>query len=184
MPPDAVTDTLNHLWNALHRRNSPAVIAGGLAMSYWGSPRSTQDIDLLLYSASLPLCIDSLRSCGAFQRGQSVSLGWLDLYPFQLDATEHFVTVDIDVLVGSNAYVEQSINRSIEARLTGVLQPVRIISLEDLILNKLYSGRLLDAADVSQLLESHLDRLDIGYIENWATEHQTLATFRRLLSDR
>ncbi len=50
MPPSAVLATLTHIWPRLESSGIPAAIAGGIALSYWGNPRSTQDVDLAMYT--------------------------------------------------------------------------------------------------------------------------------------
>ena len=55
MPPQAVLETLAALWATLDELASEVAIAGGLALSFWGHPRSTRDVDLTLM-------VDKIRS--------------------------------------------------------------------------------------------------------------------------
>ncbi len=46
MPPSLLLRVLDDIYGRVERLGVSPVVAGGLAVSYWGHPRSTQDIDL------------------------------------------------------------------------------------------------------------------------------------------
>lgn len=48
MPPSLLMDTLEIVFQMVADWGVSPVIAGGLAVSYWGHPRSTRDIEVLL----------------------------------------------------------------------------------------------------------------------------------------
>lgn len=48
MPPAAVIETLAFLWPAIEGKQIRTAVAGGMAFSFWGIARSTQDVDLVL----------------------------------------------------------------------------------------------------------------------------------------
>lgn len=47
MPPSVMIRSLQKIWPAIDAARIPVAIAGRIAMSFWGHPRSTQDIHLL-----------------------------------------------------------------------------------------------------------------------------------------
>lgn len=48
MPPSLLVQALNDAWQMLGEVPATKAMAGGLAVSYWGCPRSTQDIDIAI----------------------------------------------------------------------------------------------------------------------------------------
>ncbi|MFM7977552.1 MAG: hypothetical protein ACKO8U_20975 [Pirellula sp.] len=48
MPPSVLLRVVSDIYTRLETLGVSPVIAGGLAVSFWGHPRSTQDIDLAI----------------------------------------------------------------------------------------------------------------------------------------
>ena len=44
---------------------------------------------------------------------------------------------------------------------------VAVVSCEDLIVLKLFAGRILDRVDVAELLRANRDALELGYLTGW-----------------
>lgn len=53
MPPKLLLQALSGIYEQIEQLGVSPVIAGGLAVSYWGNPRSTQDIDLAVVVSDL-----------------------------------------------------------------------------------------------------------------------------------
>lgn len=176
MPPNAVLETLALLWPLLQSQGMRTAIAGGIALSYWGNPRSTQDIDLAILADGTGAFEKLLQQAGLQQRDNSTkNLGLFTLSQWQYEPADHFVAVDIDLLVADNEYYQTVLNRAKSVSLPRISIPVSVLSREDLILHKLYASRLIDQADVQNLLEMHWNHLDKNYLELWA-QHLELAT--------
>jgi hypothetical protein len=187
MPPSAVLKTLNHVWPHLAQSGIPIAVAGGIALSYWGNPRSTQDIDLAIYTDQFDPIRSILHEAGfAAKSSEEKDLGLFRLNQFEFDPVDAFVTVEIDLMVSDSEYYAQIAKRFVTVELAGVLLPIYVLSREDLVLHKVFSGRLIDQADVHQLLESHWDALDRPYLEQWSKaldiHHSFLQAVERIKS--
>ena len=169
MPPDVVMKTLARLWPLLG--SVPTAVAGGIALSYWGNPRSTQDIDLAIVIDNLGPLNDTLTNAGFVTSDKPpVELGLFSLHRWEFADHASFVNVEVDFMMSTSEYYLQAIDRTVEVNLVGVPMPVSVLSREDLILLKLYADRLIDHADVLNLMELHWPELDLQSLERWAEQ--------------
>ncbi|HEY7638665.1 MAG TPA: hypothetical protein VH814_02985 [Steroidobacteraceae bacterium] len=145
----------------------PFMLTGSFAMAYYGRPRMTRDLDIVvalgeddvsgLVAALSPdfyVDADSVRSAVASQR----------LFNLMHLATS--IKVDLIVRKGSE-YRQVEFARRRPVELSGV--KTWIVSREDLILSKLVwgkdSGSELQRRDVRTLLDDSMDR---AYLDGWA----------------
>lgn len=130
-------------------RNVRFLIVGGYAYSHYAEPRATKDLDILIATTdeNVQLVYQALAHFGAplacvtpqdFQQPKS----WFQIGvpPSRVDIVQSIDAIDFD-----SAW-ENSIEGIIDDDI-----PVRYISLDDLIRNKLAVGRLRDLADVEDL---------------------------------
>jgi hypothetical protein len=131
---------------AFNAHNVRYLVVGGYAYSYYAQPRATKDLDVFVDSSpeNAILVFEALADFGAplsgmtpkdFQDGKS----W-----FQVGVA----LSRIDVIQKIDAVDFDSAWKSSEPGLAGDDIPVRYISIDDLIKNKLAVGRLRDLADV------------------------------------
>ncbi|CAN5832474.1 hypothetical protein BH24ACT3_BH24ACT3_16480 [soil metagenome] len=164
-------DTLGEIVAALDRAGIPHMVAGSVASTYYSEPRTTQDIDIVIDpdQSSLRRFVAGLDhdryymgdAEGAFaQRSQfnviDITSGWkIDLMlcrdrPFSRTELERRQRVDIEGL------------------------QVHVASPEDTILAKLEwgatSGSERQRRDVSAIVRSMREELDLGYLRRWAGE--------------
>ena len=171
MPPSAVLQTLAHFWPLLQSAGVPSAVAGGVALSYWGNPRSTQDVDVAILASDCDPIEVILKEAGfAPKSEQPKELGLFKLLQCVFEPVDEYVTVEIDLLMSASDYYRAAFDRIKPIELDGISVPVAVLSREDLILHKLYAGRLIDQADVATLLEIHWPELDQTYLDCWATK--------------
>jgi len=171
MPPSAVLQTLARLWPRLQSSRVSVAIAGGIALSYWGNPRSTQDVDLAIHSRESDPIDDLLLESGFHpKKDLGRDLGLFHLSQWIFEPEEEYVTVEVDLMISASDYYAVALSRTKEALLTGVPIPVKVLSREDLVLHKLYAERLIDQADVASIFELHWDALDQDYLKLWSQE--------------
>lgn len=134
--------------NLLNSNGVRYLIVGGYAVAFHGHPRATGDLDV--WVPEDPTNLDRLRRAliefgfedssiprGVFKPDRRVLR--IGVAPCRLEILAQISGVDF----------EQSFQRSIACVLDGV--EVRIIGLDDLLINKGASGRLKDLADVAEL---------------------------------
>ncbi|WP_162909399.1 hypothetical protein [Aggregatilinea lenta] len=155
----------------LQRLQIPYAIGGSVASSYYGEPRTTEDIDL-----SLALDADAVDPLiVAFE-----DLGWY--VPREETAraagggsfsvNDGFWKADLFVVRG-DAFAEEALSRRREGALALTGERAWFLTPEDIILHKLRwgGGRLLDkhVRDILAVMVNYHVSLDYPYIEHWAS---------------
>jgi hypothetical protein len=162
----------------------PYMLIGGLAVSLWGEPRATLDIDLSLWVE--PDEFDS-----------TVAALSIRLRPLPQDAAAFARETRVLPVVSSQEVRADLVFAALPAELEAIrrAQPtqvggktVNVAALEDLILMKLLSEREKDAEDARRLLQRFKGKLDRTYLEPRLSELAEalarpgiLETFRREL---
>jgi hypothetical protein len=163
---------LKQLWEVLERLQLPAAVMGGIAVSLWKHVRATQDVDLLIgvepgREADL---LDALRAAGFRPKRDPpvMLLGELRLLQLLYEPIGAHIDVQVDLLLADSEYHLGALDRRIPAPLPAAGVTVSVLTCEDLVLHKLYAGRLLDLADVGALLRANRSTLDVAYLAEWA----------------
>ena len=140
------------LLREFNAHNVRYLVVGGYAFSYYTQPRATKDLDVFIENSAenTALVFAALAKFGAPVAGMSPK-------DFQDGGSVYQVGVApsrIDILQTIEAVEFAEAWEAREAGTTGDGIPVRYISFENLITNKLAVGRLRDLADVEDLRES------------------------------
>jgi hypothetical protein len=144
----------------LESRRQQYAIGGAIALSYWGAPRGTVDVDLTLYlPPEQPAeCIGLLQDIGCQFSGAEAraSLG------------EHgfcratFAGLRVDVFLPIAPFYEAA--RLRRKRLELGNQPVMVWDAESLTVFKLMFFRRKDLADIEQILRAQGPRFDRAWV--------------------
>ncbi|OGZ72388.1 MAG: hypothetical protein A2908_03005 [Candidatus Staskawiczbacteria bacterium RIFCSPLOWO2_01_FULL_38_12b] len=169
----------------LDKLEIPYVITGGMAVSVWGRPRSTMDIDIIvkLEPKNVQMLIKELLN---IDKDVYVSE---DAIKEALERKGEFNFIDpntqlkVDFWIVKNIFNQQEIQRAVPQEFEGY--HVQFVSPEDLILSKLlwhqesYSTKQLD--DIKSVLA--ISKVDMEYIKNWAEKQDTIEILNTLLSE-
>jgi hypothetical protein len=181
MAAEWLLQTLSHLWRLLQSLEVPAALMGGLAMSVWKHVRSTRDVDLLLGIdvSQLNLFLEQLHAAGFHAKREPpvISLGKLKILQFLYEPPDSFMSMQVDFLLADSPYHRQALDRRIKAWLPDSDLQIDVLTCEDLILNKLLAGRLIDKADVASLLALTAVHLDRKYLIAWLSSLKLTADF-------
>jgi len=166
-------DVLRRILDALTKAQIPYMFTGSFASSYHGTPRATQDLDIVIsptpeqlrvFSAALPQseyyfdledALDALAHRKQFNVLDLIS-GWK--VDFIIQKTRPFSHAEFD--------------RRFQIEIEGMT--IFLTSLEDIVLAKLewakpgQSERQIE--DVAWILRSRMDELDRSYIDHWVEE--------------
>jgi hypothetical protein len=152
---------LPEITSILDELRVPHMLIGGLAVSLWGEPRSTLDIDLSLWVepeefdstiAALSLRLHALPPDPmAFARDTRVL------------PVESSQGVRADLVFAALPPEREAIRRARPMQVGGKV--VNVASVEDLILMKLVSEREKDTEDARRLLARFMGRIDTAYLE-------------------
>jgi len=141
--------------------DTPYMVIGGFANLVWGTPRTTQDIDItvLVEDESIPALIGQLASCFHVLPAEPVDF----VRQTRVLPLATSTGVRLDLIFASLPYEERAIQRS---RVIEILEsPVRICSPEDLIIHKMISERPRDREDVEGVFRRQGSRLDFSYLD-------------------
>ena len=152
------------------------MVIDGFAVTIWGEPRFTSDLDVTL-SVPPDELSDRIRTlCASFT-------------PLVQDA-DRFVSetrvlpmlvgnVPVDAIFAALPYEDEAIARAKAIPVNGI--PVRICSPEDLILHKIVSSRPRDREDIEGIFRYRHSELDHAYLDPRVEELATALDDRTML---
>lgn len=159
--PSAFDRFCREAFDFLRASNAPHLVIGGLAVVAVGEPRTTGDVDVIVFVSreGADALIDAALSAGfelsaEAERKRLAETGTLRFCraPFH-----------IDLITASLPFEDEALRRSTEQTLFG--KRVRFPTPEDLILFKVIAGRDKDLLDAAGILRRHGDKLDRAYVE-------------------
>ncbi|MGB1108779.1 MAG: nucleotidyltransferase [Gammaproteobacteria bacterium] len=133
---------------ALNAQEAEFLLIGAYAMAAHGYPRATMDIDLWVRPTK-----DNAEKVLAALGDFGAPMHELDLQDLMTPGTVFQIGVAprrIDILTSASGLdYEAAANRSMSIDIEGI--PIRVVMIDDLIINKSATGRLKDAADIEAL---------------------------------
>jgi|GWRWMinimDraft_13_1066021.scaffolds.fasta_scaffold20836_2 hypothetical protein len=165
--PHPFEDAFADLFHTLNSFPHPYCLLGALALGAWGTPRTTQDLDVLI---SLDR-EDRTRLIEQMEvRGFLVDSQWSEHNPMirEYHVRLHRNAIPVDLMLPRDAHDQECLARRRQYRL-GELS-LWIISPEDFVLHKLKAGRAQDFIDVLSVLQRQQQSLDRPYMTQWAQQ--------------
>jgi len=169
----SAAEVLRRISAALDRAGIPYMLCGSFASAYYGAPRSTQDIDLVIEAdpPQLRTFIQNLPADeyysdldAAFEAHQRQSL-------FNLIDLATGWKVDL-IIRKSRAFSQEEFSRRQRINLQGL--PLFVASAEDIVIAKLEWSKLAQSQrqieDVAAILRMRSESLDRSYVEKWIRE--------------
>lgn len=153
----------------------PYVVTGGAAVVFWGTPRFTADIDIVveLQESSIPQLAKRLRE--AFGRTAYIDEEMMQEElqrggEFNVIHPDSGLKIDFFIRPLEDAFEKEKFFRAVTKEVAG--EPVRLIAPEDLILTKLRWGKESMSekqfADAQSVVATQDKKLDQEYLEKWA----------------
>jgi len=153
---------LRALSAALHTHRCRWYLFGAQAVTIWGRPRLTTDVDVTiqLESGGTENLLNRLRGAGFELSGEFTEefVRSTRVLPLVHGASG----MPLDIVLAGPGLEEQFLNRSIIVQLDDFAVPV--ISPEDLLITKILAGRAKDVDDIRGILRMRLTSLDLGYV--------------------
>ena len=169
----SVTDVLSRISAALNRAGITYMLSGSVASAYYGPPRSTQDIDIVIaatpdqlrrfinllppgdYYADIEAALEAHKRQSMFNV-IDMATGW---------------KIDF-IICKSRAFSEEELRRSAPVVLHGV--ELYVATVEDVIISKLEWAKKAESIrqidDVTRVLRMRWDSLDRKYLDKWIRE--------------
>jgi hypothetical protein len=184
-----MTGELEVLIDCLGRLNPlgiPYMVVGSMASNYWGAPRSTHDLDLVLTLGST----DIERLAAAFRPRyfiQEESIRGAFGPPHQFNAIDGQSALKVDFWMLRDDPLEQAMfARRQQVEFLGVL--AWITTPEDVILHKLYWNKLTPSTrqlgDAAGVFAVQGELLDLAYLRKWAAALEVASELEGVLSGR
>lgn len=160
-----------HITAFLDRKGRASCVIGGVAVSRWGEPRATEDVDLTVLAD--------------FGDERNVLNELLSEYPSRISQPEAFADanriallllpggIKADVSLAAFPFEQQAIERSSVWRLPEDLL-IRTCSAEDLVVYKLVAGRHGDIQDITGIVRRQGRALDLARIRHWGAQFAEL----------
>ncbi len=149
------------------------MVSGGLAVSFWGFPRTTHDIDIVIEAKKE----DKEKIVNLFKKDFYISPKAAEdaiktRFTFNIIHNKSGLKIDF-WLVKKDSFGESEFKRKLKKKMFG--EDIFIISQEDLILNKLMAyketlshSRLDDAESILKT-----SKVDLIYIKKWSEKQRT-----------
>ncbi len=169
----SVPEVFQRITAALNQAGIAYMLSGSFASAYYGAPRSTQDIDLVIEA--------TLTQLRAFVQGLPSNEYYVDL-DAALEAHKRqslFNVIDlatgwkVDLVIRkSRPFSEEEFRRRQQVNLQGT--PLFLASPEDVVISKLEWSNLAQSRrqieDVAAILRVRRAELDHSYLEKWILE--------------
>jgi hypothetical protein len=136
---------------------------GAQAVTIWGRPRLSADVDITVAIAGTPDDFVAAMLEAGFDLRDS---DWRDFLARTrvLPLLHRGTQMPLDVVLAGPGLEEEFLQRAVVAALAGMEVPV--ITPEDLIATKLLAGRPKDVEDVRGILEERHERLDLARVRS------------------
>ena len=157
---------------ALDESGIPYMVTGSLASAYYGTPRATQDIDVVISpeAQSVSRLVDAFERAGLYVSREAAQEAVA--HTGQFNAIEGKTGWKVDLIIRKDRHFSrEEFEHRQPASLLGV--DVALTRLEDLIIAKLEWSQLGDSElqrrDIIALLNAG-ESLDTSYIDTWVDE--------------
>lgn len=159
--------------HALNDLRAHYMLVGSLSSNYYGIPRATKDVDLVLDVAEDMMRPLAAKVVPAFRLDPQIG------FETKFMTTKHLFigtgelpfTVEVFSL-SDDRHDQERYRRRVPGKLGP--EPAWFPTPEDVVIQKLRWGRRKDFLDVVDVISVQTDRLDWGYIMGWCQEHGSL----------
>lgn len=167
MIPNIFASAIKNLHRFFTSQHIDYVILGGIAVSVYGEPRFTAEIDvnIIMDKAGLDQFFVTARQFSLFPLAPGAERIARETGVVPLKFIKGDETAKVDVIIAENALEFKAIERG-RMRSVGSFK-ARFVSAEDLILHKLTSPRPRDQEDLERILLRQKSKLDLRYVRRW-----------------
>jgi hypothetical protein len=191
MPLSALVEVVHRLEDVFDRLGLERSYGGAIAYNYYGPPRLTMDVDVLVLVPDLraPALVEELQKAGCLHGDVSPRPVELREVLADLRGKTHLAVfrlrdVRIEIFTPWHPFHRRVLDRSPERELAG--RRIRVHSAEDLIVFKKIFDRPKDITDIRAMLLAQRGRLDLDRIRSDARDllgDESLAELERLLRE-
>lgn len=178
--PTTLLEPLADLGRWLEAAGVQAIIVGGVAASFLGRPRFTQDIDALAI-LSEPEWDAALAAAPAYGLVPRVEKPLEFARRTRVLLLRHTKSsIDVDVILGGLPFEQSAVENGRAYTVSGV--SVRLPRVEDLLIMKAVAHRPRDIQDMEGLLDAHPEA-DVDSVRKWVREFAVATAMSDLIED-
>jgi hypothetical protein len=157
---------LLQITDALRELELPYMVVGAFALTAWGRPRATLDLDFIIQTTEVPANLVHKLS----QLGFHFDEAWDKYNPMMRDFHKRYRSgrTAVDVMLSRDEHDAASFSRKKKKRLEG--RYIWFPSAEDFLLQKLKVGRPQDFLDAAGIVERMRGKLNRTYLVRWASK--------------
>ena len=163
--PAQIASELEKVIYFLHHHRIPYLLIGGMALSLWGRPRTTLDLDFMIQMDE-----ENFGNIKRLFQKEKIRLDqkWMKWNPLLKGTRLRFRTgqVSVDLMRPRDGQDRQAFRRKRRRKLGN--QFCFVVSPEDFVLQKLKVGRPRDFEDALSVLERMRGKLNEAYLRRWA----------------
>jgi hypothetical protein len=178
-------EVIHWLEDVLDRLELQRSYGGAIAYNYYGPPRLTQDVDILVLTRDMmmPALVEELRRAGCVHADRDMKPVDLRTVLDDLRGRTHYTVflyagVRVEMFVPWHAFHTRVLERSPARELDG--RRIRIHSAEDLIVFKKIFDRPKDIGDIKAMLMAQQGRLDLARLKDDARGLLSAESFKEL----
>jgi hypothetical protein len=146
---------------------TPYAVIGGIAALVHGGMRTTQDVDITVYTEIGELDRVYKLFEKDFEAIRQDAMAFFERF-FVLSLRHRQFAIRVDVAAALSGLERDAIQRS-ERRSFGEVE-INVCTIEDLLIFKLFAARDKDLLDVKSLIAHHREKLDVAYLRSRAKE--------------
>lgn len=167
---EEITAVILDVTGKLDTTKIPYMVSGSIAANFYAEPRFTNDIDIVLQlRKDLKGEIVRLFAPEYYVNETEIDEAFSGVGMFNIISNAWLVKCDL-ILLNDSPFSLHAFERRKREQLQGY--PISVISLEDLILQKLVWNKLnpsgMQLQDVRRLLVSNRDLIDRPYLDSWS----------------
>lgn len=166
MAKNILLTVLSELLKVCKDHKTKIVLMGGMAVSVYARPRATYDIDgiISIKEEQIKGFLNMLKEAG-FKYDKKKPVKFIQNLPFITLCYAKYKTY-VDLFIAGNEFQENILTRAKKVRFNKMA--LNIISLEDLVIIKLQTGRERDLEDVRDMISENKGKIDLRYLKKWA----------------
>lgn len=167
------TPVLHVVTKALEQAQIPYMITGSFASNYYGTPRTTGDIDFVIAAdpSQLKILTQQLQQKGYYAQVEDALDAWRNNSMF--NAIDDSMAWKIDFIMRKpGIFSQEAFQRRVPGEIQGAA--ITISTVEDLIIAKLDWAKQGESPrqveDVVNVLKVSTELIDRNYVEKWVTD--------------
>lgn len=178
-------DTLLIVVEKLESVNIPYMLSGSVAAALYAEPRFTNDIDIVIhtYQNKKSELLDLFKE-SFYITEQAIDDAFKSVGMFNIIYEKTVTKCDL-ILLKQDEFSQHAFSRTVELIIPGHTRSVRVISLEDLILQKLLWWKEFESQlqwnDLQRLVFMKKQNIDLNYLKTWGQKIDVEEGLKKLL---